>query len=642
MTNAAVPLKKTVLFPLDARPQSRRDGNAVETQTPVQECRRRSCTPQLIAAAAAAAPDSIALLSPHTGTQMTYGELDSASNNLASHLISRGVGRETPVAVCLDRSFHYVIAALAAWKAGGAYLPIDSSWPESRREAIIADSGAHVLIFRCAGASSAPHVIDVDRHPELFLPGDASPIGISLRREDLAYINYTSGTTGVPKGVEITHGNLLNLVSWHRRAFEITPSDRTSHVAGLAFDAAVWELWPHLAAGATVVLVDPEIRTSPDLLRQWLIAQRISVAFVPTTLADPMLTAPWPQQTDLRLLLTGSDTLHRFPADDLPFAVVNNYGPTECTVVATSGAIRGTAGQSTRPDIGVPVQQTQIHILDENRSPVAEGEIGEIYIGGCNVGRGYRNQPQVTAERFVPDTFSSRPDALMYRTGDMGRFSAGGRIEFHGRVDGQEKIRGHRVEPDEVAGMLMRHPEVRNCVVIGFGDATERQLAAYIVPQAGTRPEPGLLREFLSTQLPDYMIPAVFMRIDEVPLNANGKLDRSALPLPSRQLAGECAPFRAPASPIEKALAAILCELLKLDRVGTEDNFFLLGGHSLLGAQLVIRARQRFGIDLTLRNLFEAPTAGQLADVVERLFVQKIESMSEDEAALLLSQMEEK
>jgi amino acid adenylation domain-containing protein len=571
---------------------------------------------------------------------MTYGELNAGADTLARHLVSLGVGPESVLAICLERSFEYVIAALAAWKAGAAYLPIDAAWPAARREAILADSGAQVLIARAIAESQARTLIDVERDAALFTPGTAKFQPVGVTRDRLAYISYTSGTSGAPKGVEITHGNLLNLAFWHRRAFGITARDRVSHLAGLAFDAAVWELWPHLSAGATVVLVDPDVRASSDLLRNWLVTQHIDVAFVPTTLAEPMLATPWPRETALRYLLTGSDTLHSYPADGLPFQLVNNYGPTECAVVATSGVITATERQSTRPNIGGAVAHTQIYILDENRRPAAPGEIGEIYIGGNNVGRGYRNQPRLTEERFLPDVFSNRPGAHIYRTGDLGRMLADGRIEFHGRVDGQEKIRGHRVEPDEVAAILKKHPEVCSCAVIGHGDAADRQLAAYIVPRAGKQPESAQLRQFLTAHVPDYMIPASFMRLDSLPLNSNGKLDRAALPAPCNQPVRERVQYRAPASPLEKRVAAIIGEILHVPGVGLDDNFFLLGGHSLLGAQLVLRVRQQFGVSLTLRSLFEAPTAGLLADAVERLLIARLESMPEEEAASLLASLE--
>jgi len=607
---------------------------AVDTQN---EGRRRACVPQLVAAIA---PGLVALTSPVSHRTMTYGELNARADNLARHLAASGVGPETVVAICLERSFEYVIAALGIWKAGGAYLPIDAAWPAARREAILADSGAGILISRAVNATERVQVIDVQRNASLFEPSDTKFDTVYAGRDCLAYVSYTSGTTGTPKGVEITHGNLLNLVFWHRRAFGISEHDRVSHLAGLAFDAAVWELWPHLTAGSTVVLVDPNVRTSPSLLRDWLVNQRIDVAFVPTTLAEPMVTTPWPQSTRLRFLLTGSDTLHRYPAQGLPFQLINNYGPTECAVVATSGPITATERASTRPNIGGPVAHTQIHILDHEGNPVEPGVIGEIYIGGNNVGRGYRNLPKLTAERFVLDPFSGRLGSHMYRTGDLGRLLEDGRIEFHGRADGQEKIRGHRVEPDEVATILKKHPEVSTCVVIGNGEVADRHLIAYVVPREGTLPESAQLREFLAERVPDYMIPASFTRIEALPLTPSGKLDRAALPVPCAKPARESVNYRAPGSPLEKRVTAMISEILNIPDVGIDDNFFVLGGHSLLGAQLVLRVRQQCGVELTLRSLFEAPTAAQLAAEVERLLIQRLESMPEDEAVKLLATLE--
>ena len=571
---------------------------------------------------------------------MTYGELNARADHLASHLVSLGVGPEKVVAICLERSFEYVIAALAAWKAGGAYLPIDAAWPAARREAILADSGAQVLVAHSIGETGVAEVIDIVRDAKFFSPEKVDFQAVHVERGHLAYVSYTSGTTGTPKGVEITHGNLLNLVFWHRRAFGISARDRVSHLAGLAFDAAVWELWPHLSAGASVILVDPAVRTSPELLRDWLVKERIDVAFVPTTLAEPMLTAAWPQDTALRYLLTGSDALHRYPAEGLPFKLINNYGPTECAVVVTSGIITAAERRSERPNIGAPVANTQIHILDENRQPVARGGIGEIYIGGSNVGRGYRNQPELTAQRFVADPFSDRPDARMYRSGDRGRTLDDGRIEFHGRVDGQEKIRGHRVEPDEVAILLKQHPQVSTCAVVGYGDVAQRQLAAYIVPRSGGSPDPAQLREFLSTRVPDYMLPSSFTNLPELPLNSSGKLNRCALPAPSIPTGRESVAYRAPGSSLEKRVCAIVGQILNIAEVGLDDNFFLLGGHSLLGTQLVLRVRQQFGVELTLRGLFQAPTPGRLAAEVERLLMARLNSMSEDEAGRLLALLE--
>ncbi len=591
--------------------------------------RRKACLPQLFAAVAALSPDATALtMGPD---RITYAELDFQADQLAGYLASLGVGPDSAVGVCLERSFNYVIAVLAVWKAGGAYVPVDLDWPAERKAFVLEDAGATVAIGRGL-------TVDPDRDRAKIARASAPP-PCETRRENLAYIVYTSGSTGKPKGVEVTHGNLLNLVFWHRRTFGVTASDKASHVAGLAFDAAVWELWPHLSAGACVSMPDETTRTSPDLLREWLAAEGVTISFVPTALAEPMLTSEWPSKTALRFLLTGADTLHRYPAEGLPFHLVNNYGPTECTVVATSGVVNHVS-EGAKPAIGSAIANTFIYLLNENREPVQPGETGEIYIGGTSVARGYRNQPELTAERFLKNPFSPAVDARMYRTGDLGALLPDGQIAFHGRADNQEKIRGHRIEPDEIVSALARHPKVASAAVVARGVNCAKQLVAYILPAAGEAPRSGELREALSRELPEYMIPAAFVRIEALPLTSNGKLDRDALPDPSAENALDTTPYRAPESAIEIQIASILGELLHLNRVGLDDNFFLLGGHSLLGTQLVLRAQEKFGVLLTLRDLFAAQTVGKLSSEIERQLIERLDSMSEEEAARLLEQME--
>ena len=579
--------------------------------------------PQLVAAAAGMSPDATALRMD--AAHLTYGELDARAELLARHLTSLGVGPEVIVGVSLERSFEYVIAVLAVWKAGGAYVPVDLDWPEERRAFVLEDARAAVTI--------GPG-LKVDVRHTLEKAASAE-----ITRENLAYIIYTSGSTGKPKGVEVTHGNLLNLVFWHRRAFGVTAADRASHVAGLAFDAVVWELWPYLSAGASVVLADATTRTSPELLREWLAAEGVTISFVPTALVEPMLTAEWPAKTALRYLLTGADTLHRHPAAGLPFQLVNNYGPTECTVVATSGVVNPSSAGA-RPSIGSAIAKTQIYLLNENREPVAAGETGEIYIGGTSVARGYRNQPELTAERFVENPFSAAVDGRMYRTGDLGARLPDGQIAFHGRADNQESIRGHRIEPDEIVSVLSRHQKVAAAAAAAQGNACNKQLAAYVVPVAGQAPRSSELREFLARELPEYMIPSIFVRIAALPLTSNGKLDRGALPEPTAENALDTTVYRAPESAIEIKIASILEELLRIDRAGLDDNFFLLGGHSLLGTQLVLRVRERFGVMLTLRDLFMAQTVGKLSGEIERQLIAQLDAMSEEEAGELLAQME--
>jgi len=595
-------------------------------------CTRRVCLPQLVAAVAAMSPDSIAL--SFGRTRLTYAELDRRADRLAGHLRSLGVGPEIAVGVCLERSFDYVVAVLAVWKAGGAYVPVDLEWPEERRAFVLRDAGAAIAIGRGLA-------VDLHRDADKIARATA-PASAEIRRENLAYIVYTSGSTGKPKGVEVTHGNLLNLVFWHRRAFGITAADKASHVAGLAFDAAVWELWPHLSAGASVAMADDVTRMSPDRLREWLVAEGVTISFVPTALVEPMLTAQWPKNAALRYLLTGADTLHRYPAEGLPFRLVNNYGPTECAVVATSGVVNP-SGDPQKPSIGSAIANTSIHLLNENREPVAAGETGEIYIGGTSVARGYRNQPELTAERFVANPFSPAVDARMYRTGDLGAMLPDGQIAFQGRVDNQEKIRGHRIEPDEIVSVLARHRKIASAAVVARGVNCAKQLVAYLVLEkapAGQAPRTSEMREFLSRELPEYMIPSLFVRVDALPLTANGKLDRAALPEPTAANALDTMPFRAPESAVEIQIASILGELLHVDKVGLDDNFFLLGGHSLLGTQLILRAQERFGVLLTLRDLFAAQTVEKLSNEIERQLIARLEAMSEEDAGRILEQME--
>jgi acyl-coenzyme A synthetase/AMP-(fatty) acid ligase/acyl carrier protein len=450
-------------------------------------------------------------------------------------------------------------------------------------------------------------------------------------------VNYTSGSTGVPKGVEITHANLCQLIRWHRDTFRVTPQDRASHLAGLGFDAAVWEIWPHLCAGATVCLVDDAVRSSPELIQQWMIRERVTIAFVPTVHAAPMMAMEWPATTALRLLLTGGDVLHHAPAVQLPFDVVNNYGPTECTVVATSALIK--PGSHGTPPIGRPIAGASIYLLNEHGEQVPDGSTGEIYIGGSGVGRGYRNLPDSTKQSFLPDPFAGAPGARMYRTGDRGVRRPDGEIEFCGRLDRQMKIRGQRVELDEITSVLAHHPSVDFATVItNIGERGENELVAYVLPKNACVLTVHELQKHLLRSLPDYMIPTIFVRLHALPLSPNGKLDLTMLAKPTDANLLERTAAKAPATPIEEKLLAMVRELLKNGAVMAEDNFFLAGGHSLLGMQLVMRLRDTFGVDLTLQQLFEAPTVERLAVLVETMLIDVIDSMSDEEAATHLTE----
>lgn len=604
-----------------------------------QGCRRRSCVAHLVSETARANPYAPALSDGRT--IRSYGELLERASRLAAHLVALGVSTDMPVALGLERSFDLVTSALAVLLAGGAYLPLDPAWPAARVCQIIDDANARWVIARgslaAIAAQSGARVIDLDAAQRAIDALEPLSQPVAVTRENLAYIIYTSGSTGRPKGVEVTHGNLLNLIFWHRRFFEITAEDRASHLAGIAFDAAVWEIWPHLTVGATLVLADEKARHSAEALREWLIREGITIAFVPTVLAEPLLAQDWPPGTSLRYLLTGGDTLHRAPSSAFPIPVVNNYGPTECTVVATSGTVAPAGEDLLAPAIGKPIAHTRIHILDGARNPVAEGEIGEIYIGGTGVARGYRNRPDDTQERFLPDPFSSVPGARLYRTGDLGCFLPDGQIAFCGRADAQVEIHGHRIEPDEIVSVLNGHPAVAASAVVARGECCSKRLAAYVVPREGRALSASGLRDFLSGQLPQYMIPASFSRLEALPLNFNGKLDRNALPDPSPENLVRDADFRAPITPTEEQLARMLAALLGVDHLGADDNFFLLGMHSLLATQIAGRVYEYFGVQLAPRHLFQAKTVARLAAEVDRLLVERLESLSDEEVSRLIA-----
>ena len=595
--------------------------------------------PDLVAAQAALRPNGQAIASGIEA--LSYADLDRRANRLANYLISLGVGPETIVGLCLNRSTESVVCALAILKAGGAYLPMDPAYPVERLRLMLDDARPRVLITREDLAEELScgqwRVVSIDTDQNIEACSSDAP-EITVSADQLAYVIYTSGSTGQPKGVEVTHESLLNLVNWHTHEFALTSQDKASHLAGVGFDAAVWEVWPYLTAGASLHLPDETTRVSPELLRDWLVSNQITISFLPTALAEPVMILDWPGTTALRYLLTGADTLHRYPTANLPFELVNNYGPTECTVVATSGRVHAETTSGALPTIGRSIANTHVYILDENLQPAPLGAPGELYIGGVGVARGYLNRPDLTAERFVRHPFSNEPNARLYRTGDMARYLDDGQIAYLGRVDEQIKILGYRIEPVEIEAAIDRHPAIESSVVTACGSTCEeKRLTGYLVMRNGTAPTAADLRAFLQNSLPDYMVPTVFVRMPALPLTLNGKVDRASLPEPNSENTLRDEVFTAPRTPTEEKLAKIVRSLLNLNEVSVNDNFFLLGGHSLLGTQLIVKIRDAFGVDLALRTLFDAPTISELSSEIERLFLARVESMSEDEVMLLLA-----
>jgi amino acid adenylation domain-containing protein len=588
--------------------------------------------PEQISATAQLIPYAVAL--SYGDQQLKYGELDQRVDRFAAYIAQLGVGPGSTAAICMERSFDWIVAALGIMRAGAGYVPLDTAWPDSRLSFALDDSAATVLVARTGLLDRLDTKIcglDPRRDAELIAAAPAF-VSVPVDLESLAYIIYTSGTTGTPKGVEITHANLIHLEQWHRKAFKITAADRASHLAGLGFDAAVWELWPNLCAGAAVFLAPDAVRSSPDLLQQWLTSERITVSFVPTIHAAAMMGMRWPDETALRYMLTGGDALHQGPALPMPFDVVNNYGPTECTVVATSSVLQ--PGASGTPAIGRPIAGANLYLLDERGEPVADGKIGEICIAGDGVGRGYRNLPESTARCFVRDPFSPGQGKRMYRTGDRGRRRPDGQIEFCGRSDRQVKIRGQRVELDEIGSAITRHPAIEFAAVsLKASEAGENQLVAYVLPKkAGHLPSGAELQKYLRRNLPDYMIPAVFMQLNSLPLSPSAKVDPALMEHPENTRPfEETAQSTAAALPIAQKLLTMFRGILRNPAITLDDDFFLSGGHSLLGMQLVTRLRTLFGVELTFQEIFDAPTVESLAPLVsDRLREHRLKLIWED------------
>ncbi|MFP5286158.1 MAG: amino acid adenylation domain-containing protein, partial [Thermoanaerobaculia bacterium] len=544
-------------------------------------------------------PDAVAVA--WDGGSITYGALARRALDLAARLRAQGVGPETVVALRIERSTELVIAAIAVLEAGGAYLPIDPAHPQERADWIVRDSGAALLLTR-------EDLADPGLTPPRFAGEGARP-----DPDGLAYVIYTSGSTGAPKGTELRHRGLSNIIAWHRRAFDLGPGDRTPLLAGPGFDASVWDTWAPLTAGASLHIPSREVVLSPSAWYDWMEETGITVLFMATPLAVAFLAEAEARPADrlaLRYLMAGGDRLRRRPAPDLPFTLINIYGPTETTIVTIGGPVAPT-GERT-PDIGGPLANTRVYILDRWLQPVPVGVPGEICLAGEGLARCYRDRPELTARAFVPDPFAD--GQRLYRTGDLARWLPSGRVEFLGRFDHQVKIRGQRIELGEIEVALGRHPAVRDSVVM----VRDGRLVAYVVSgETAEAVTVEALRAWLARTLTEAMIPSAWAFLDALPLTPNGKIDRRALPAPAAAQDEEA--FVPPATATQRALARIWTSLLGVERVGACDSFFHLGGHSLSATQLAARVHERFGVTLELRAVFENPVLEDLAAHVDRV-----------------------
>jgi amino acid adenylation domain-containing protein len=565
------------------------------------------------------------------GGSLTYRELDRRARALASHLRRLGVGPEVRAALCLERSPDLVVAMTAVLAAGGAYVPLDPAQPPERLAYMIEDAEVAAVLVNEALAPALPEglaeqgvaVVRLDRigEPE----GAAARPGHPPAPESLAYVMYTSGSTGHPKGVSVTHRAILRLVIGTDYV-RLGPGDRILHISNTAFDAATFEIWGALLNGGRVELLDRDAVFSPHLLAAELREKRISSLFLTTALFQQIVREVPDAFAPVRDVLFGGEACDparvRQALAAGPQRLLHVYGPTEGTTFTTWHLVESVPEGAVTVPIGRPLANTRVYLLDAGRQPVPAGVPGELYAGGDGLARGYLGRPALTAERFVPDPCPGEAGGRLYRTGDLARWRPDGAIEFLGRIDQQVKIRGFRIEPGEIEAALLEHPAVALCAVLPREDRPgDRRLVAYVSPAVAPVAE---LRSFLSAKLPSYMVPAAFVALAGLPLNANGKVDRRALArleAPEDEALAGPGEYVEPRTPVEQLLAGIYADLLGVERVGAHDSFFTLGGHSLQGMRLMAQVRDAFGVDLKVRHLFESPTVAGMAVAIARELV---------------------
>ena len=572
-----------------------------------------------IAAHAHHHPERVAVEDPD-GT-LSYGELDRVANRLACQLAELGVGPESRVAVCMPTSRSLVAAYLAVLRAGGAYVPIDPGNPDERIRFVLEDSSAVALLTspgQCERFTDVPcPVIEWDIVTQPLPEENDEPPASNVGPRNLVYVIYTSGSTGTPKGVQIEHRHLANLCGVYQARLGVGPQTRSSAVAGMAFDAAVVDIWPYLVCGASVHVPPSEVRSDPRRLVPWLREQQIDVTSLPTALGEATFREDWSGHDRLRVMLVGGDKLHGPPRTKLPFTLYNTYGPTECTVDSTWFAVDTGVDDSTPPPIGRPIENYRAYVVDAEGRPLPVGEKGELWMGGAGVARGYLNRPELDAEKFLSDPFVTDPEARVYRTGDLVCFRPNGDIEFHGRIDDQVQIRGFRVEPGEVAAALSEHEDVEAAAVVAREDRPGKvRLVAYVVSAKPADEVLTALRAFAAERLPPYMVPTM-VSVEELPMTLNGKVDRKALRPPEEydSFRGEVV-AEPPADEMEARLVEIWRSVLDLDDVGTNEGFFDLGGDSLSVVNLLVAVETEFGVEVQVPELLRDPTVRSLARIL--------------------------
>jgi amino acid adenylation domain-containing protein/non-ribosomal peptide synthase protein (TIGR01720 family) len=605
---------------------------------------RDASLPELFAAVARELPDAPAVLA--AGEEWSYGRLDAASSRLARHLERLGVRGETAVGIAMERSPELVLGILAILKAGGVYVPLDASYPAERVAFMLADTRAPLVLVHAATrdrlAGQGAPLVAVDGGA--WEGEDGSPpdprAGTVTPAESLACVIYTSGSTGVPKGVALPHRAIVRLVR-ETDYIRLGPGDRMGHVASVGFDAAAYEIWGALLNGAALVVIPRDAVLSPPDLAAALVEQRITSLLLTTALFTKMAREAPAAFAGLRDLLVGGEAMDAAAARTVlagqpPRRLLNAYGPAESATIAAWHPLREVPQDATAVPIGRPVANTTLYVLDRWQAPVPAGSPGELAVGGDGLARGYCNRPELTAERFVPHPWAA--GERLYRTGDLARHGPDGALVFLGRLDDQIKIRGLRIEPGEVEAVLAGHPEVRECAVVARRDASgEIRLAAYVVGRDGKAPCGEALRAWLRDLLPEPMVPAAFVALPSLPLTANGKVDRKALPLPESSRRERRRETILPRTATERMVAEVWKELLGLGELSVEDDVFALGGHSLLASQVRSRLRQICAVDLPLREVFRHPTVAGLAGLID---ARTAPSAEENEVAALLDEID--
>ncbi|MBD2281548.1 non-ribosomal peptide synthetase, partial [Aphanizomenon flos-aquae] len=581
------------------------------------------CIHQLFEEQVEKTPDAVAVV--FGNQQLTYRELNQQANQLAHYLQTLGVRPEVLVGICVERSLEMVVGLLGILKAGGAYVPLDPNYPQERLSYMLVDSGVEVLLTQQQLMEKLPEnnarLVCLDSDWNTINLESQENLHIELTGDKLAYVIYTSGSTGQPKGVAVSH-QAINRLVLNTNYVQLRSDDRIAQAANASFDAATFEIWGALLNGAILVGVTQSIVLSPAKFAAYLREQQISVLFLTTALFNQLANFVPEAFNSLRYLLFGGEAVdpiwvREFLQNSSPQQLLHVYGPTENTTFSSWFLVENVPATATTIPIGRPISNTQLYILDSHHQPVPIGVPGELYIGGDGLARGYLNRPELTQEKFIPNPYGDRKSQRLYKTGDLARYLADGNIEFLGRIDNQVKIRGFRIELGEIEAVLNTHPHIQQAVVIAIEDIRgNKSLVAYLVKSDEFLTNKQI-RDFLKQQLPEYMLPSVFVTLDTIPLTPNGKIDKKALPIPdgvSREVE-----YIAPRTPSEEIIANIFATVLNQQNIGINDNFFSLGGHSLLATQLISRLRLAFNVEIPLRAVFESPTVTQLDIAIAQL-----------------------